>query len=272
MKLDRHLDLRLVIKCTHTTYFPRLRGSKRACVLLSFVFCVMLSEHDTFGTKTRMAKAPVIEEKQLRHMLKVASITGESPLRDTALLYVAYGTGSTLAELASLIVSDYLNADGSVREDSCIRAEIAQNSRKRPLYWSNPKVTAALDAYLAHRLKVKHGVTVRKAAYRGLDPAGPIFLRADGQPYQLTKRTTRAGTVSYSCDSLSQVFRRLHAQAGVEGGRAMAARRTFAVRLHRKGYDIRHITELLGLATITGAKRLIDADPVRLSDLVAGVV
>jgi site-specific recombinase XerD len=219
-----------------------------------------------------MAKAPVIEEKQLRHMLKVAGVTGESPLRDAALLYVAYGTGCMLTELASLTVADYLNEDGSVREESRIRAAIAQNSRERPLYWSNPRVTGAVDSYLAHRLKGKHGVTVRKAAFRGLDPDGPLFLRADGQPYQLTKRTTRAGTVSYSCDSLSQVFRRLHAQAGVEGGHAMAARRTFAVRLHRKGYDTRHIACLLGLSTITAAKRLIDSDPVRLADLVAGAV
>ena len=219
-----------------------------------------------------MAKAPVIEEKQLRHMLKVAAVTGESPLRDAALLYVAYGTGCMLTELASLTVADYLNEDGSVREESCIRATIAQNSRERPLYWSNPRVVCALDAYLAYRQQAKHGVTSRKAAYRGLDPAGPLFLRADGQPYQLTKRTTGTGTISYSCDSLSQVFRRLHAQAGVEGGHAMAARRTFAVRLHRKGYDVRHITELLGLSTITATKRLIDADPVRLADLVAGAV
>lgn len=204
-------------------------------------------------------------------MLKVAGVTGDSPLRDVALLYVAYGIGCMLTELASLTVADYLREDGSVREESRVRAAIAQNSRERPLYWANPRVVAALDSYLACRLKDQHGVTVRKAAYRGLDPDGPLFLRADGQPYQLTRRTTSIGTISYSCDSLSQVFRRLHAQAGVEG-HALAARRTFAVRLHRKGYDVRHITELLGLSTISATKRLIDSDPVRLADLVAGAV
>lgn len=64
----------------------------------------------------------------------------------------------------------------------------------------------------------------------------------------------------------------LHAQAGIEGGHALAARRTFAVRLNRKGYDIRHIAELLGHSTITATKRLIDDYPVRLSDLVSGVI
>lgn len=219
-----------------------------------------------------MVKPQYIEDKQLRHMLKVAAITGDSPVRDVALLYVAYGTGMMLTELASIKISDYLTEQGAVRSESCIRAEIAHNNKERPLYWTNPRVNAALDAYFFERVKHNHGVTVRKAAYRSLDPDGPLFLRADGQPYQLTRRNLASGTISYSCDSLSQVFRKLHAQAGIEGGHALAARRTFAVRLHRKGYDVRHIAELLGHGTISATKLLIDEDPVKLADLVAGVV
>ena len=219
-----------------------------------------------------MAKPPYIEDKQLKHMLKVAAVTGDSPVRDVALLYTAYGTGVMLTELASLLVRDYLNEDGSVRENSAIRAAIAHNNRERPLYWSNPRLIAVLDAYLDHRIKYKHGVTTRAAAYRSLDPDGPLFRRADGEPYGLTQRKLASGTISYSCDSLSQVFRRLHAQAGIEGGHALAARRTFAVRLNRKGYDVRHIAELLGHSTISATKRLIGEDPVKLADLVAGVV
>ena len=219
-----------------------------------------------------MAKPPYIEDKQLKHMFKVASITGDSPVRDVALLYIAYGTGAMLTEMASLLVSDYLKEDGTVLIDSRIRAAIANNNRERPLYWSNPRVVAALDAYLDYRIKHKHGVTTRTAAFRSLDPDGPLFRRADGEPYGLTKRNLASGKISYSCDSLSQVFRRLHSQAGVEGGHALAARRTFAVNLHRKLYDVRHIAELLGHSTISATKRLIDDDPVRLADLVAGVV
>ena len=162
-----------------------------------------------------MAKPPYIEDKQLRHMLKVASVSGDSPVRDVALLYVAYGTGAMLTELASITVRDYLNEDGSVRENSAIRAAIAHNNRERPLYWSNPRLIAALDAYITHRITAKHGVTVRTEAFRSLDPDGPLFRRADGEPYGLIQRKLASGTISYSCDSLSQVFRRLHAQAGI---------------------------------------------------------
>lgn len=49
-----------------------------------------------------MAKAPVVEDKDLRHVIKVAGAVGDFPERDTALLYILYGTGAMLTELASL--------------------------------------------------------------------------------------------------------------------------------------------------------------------------
>lgn len=219
-----------------------------------------------------MAKTLYLEEHRLKHLLKVAAVSGELPVRSMALIYAVYGTGMMLTELARLPVAKYLKANGSILEKSCIPAEYAYNGKERPLWWSNAKVTSAIDQYLQYRAENKHLTTTRKAAYRGLDPDSPIFLNTDGCPYKLTKRKTAVGNLSYSCDSLSQLFRKLHQQAGIEGASAMSGRRTFAVRLHRKGYDLRHINELLGHETLSATKRLIDADPVRLGAIVAGVI
>lgn len=208
-----------------------------------------------------MAKAPVVEESEFRHAVKIAAVTGQSKERDVALLWVAYGTGMMPIEIAKLVVSDYLAADGSVREESEVRAEIAFNGIARPLYWSNKAVTSALNAYIASR-----------AAHGAIDQTSPLFLTADRQPFTFTKRTTKAGTVSYSCESLTQIIRRLHTQAGIEGGSALSARRTFGVRLHRKGYDLRHIQTLLGAQSMTAVKRMVEADPVRLGSIVSRVV
>lgn len=209
-----------------------------------------------------MAKAPVVEESEFRHAVKVAAVTGQSRERDVALLWVAYGTGMMPIEIAKLKVSDYLAPDGSVRDESEIRAEIAFNGIARPLYWSNKGVNAALGAYLAARTRAGYSV----------DPAAPLFLAVNGQPFTFTKRTTKAGTDSYSCESLTQIIRRLHTQAGIEGGSALSARRTFGVRLNRNGYDLRHIQTLLGAQSITAVKRMVEADPVRLGAIVARVV
>ncbi|MCP3724714.1 tyrosine-type recombinase/integrase [Paraburkholderia sp. CNPSo 3272] len=219
-----------------------------------------------------MAKTPYIEDARLKHLLKVSAISGESRERNVALLMVIYGTGMMLTEVARLPVSAYLKGDGALLEKSKIAAELAYNGKERPLWWSNAKVVNAIDMYLTFRIESGHGVTTRKAAYRGLDPESPLFLTGDGKPYRLMTRKTSTGAVSYSCDSMSQLFRKLHSQAGIEGASAMLGRRTFAVRLHRLGFDLRRINELLGHETLTATKRLIDADPVRLGAIVAGVI
>jgi len=219
-----------------------------------------------------MAKAPVIEDARMRHAFKVAAVTGQAPARDVALLHVLYGTGMTATEVAQLEVADVLNERGEFRRESKVRATISFNGRARPVYWVNPKVCLALDAYFAERLKAGHGVTAWRSQWRGLVQLGPVFLTNDGRPFTLTTRKTGAGNTSRSCESLTQVIRKLHDQAGIEAAGASAARRTFGVRLHRKGYDLRHIREVLGLATLSAAKAVCEGDPVDLGRIVAKVI
>lgn len=52
---------------------------------------------------------------------------------------------------------------------------------------------------------------------------------------------------------------------------ARAARRTFAVRLNRNCYDLRHIQVLIGVQSLTAVKRMVEADPVRLGAIVSKV-
>lgn len=179
-----------------------------------------------------MPKAPVIELHQIRPTLKVAAVTGQAPLRDVVLMSVLYATGVTPSEAAKLLVSDYLAVDGSVRVDSTLRSEIAFNGKSRPLVWANAKAREAVGIYLQYRREFGHGISTARAAYRGLDAQSPLFLTSDGAPFAFTRRVTRTGAASYSCETLNEVIRRLHARAGIESCNAYAARRTFAVNLH----------------------------------------
>lgn len=169
-----------------------------------------------------------------------------------------------------LTVGDYLLESGDVRVDSEIRSEIAFNGLARPLYWTNKGVVAALDEYLAARVRFGYGMG-EDGQYRGLAPDSTIFRAVDGKPFTLTRRVTPAGSESFSCESLTQIIRRLHTQAGVESGSSLSARRTLAVRLHRKGYDLRHIQAILGVQSLTAVKRMVEADPVRLGAIVSRV-
>lgn len=219
-----------------------------------------------------MAKPPVIEDKQVEHLIKATAAYSRVPERDTALLLTLYGTALNVTELATLTVADYLDAKGAVRVTSAVRVDVSHNGEERPLFWSNKRVVAALDAYLAWRVEHKHGVTIKKGAFRGLDPDSAIFLTEEGQSYSLTKRTLPSGVLSYSCNTLGAYISRLHANAGIEGGSAQSARRTWAVKQHRKGYDLVHIAKILGHKSVTTTKRLVEGDPARLADIVAGAV
>lgn len=219
-----------------------------------------------------MAKAPVIEDHQIRHARKVASVTGQSKARDVALLLIAYGTGLAPNEIAKLVVADYLQANGEVKVGSLVRAEISFNGKARPLFFASVNVRDALDAYLAYRVEMRQGVTTHRAAYRGLDPQSPLFLAGDGTPFTFTKRISPKGVASYSCESLTEIYRRLHHQAGIPNGNASAARRTFAVRLHRQGRSLRLIQELTGVSSLTAVKKMVESDPVRLASIVSGVI
>ena len=219
-----------------------------------------------------MAKPQVVSDRDLEHMLKATAAYSRVPERDKALLLTLYGTALGVTELACLTVSDYLNADGTVREKSRVREDVSHNGIPRPLFWTNHRVCAALDEYLEWRVTNKQGITVKHGAYRSLDPSSAIFLTEAGSAYGLTEKTLPSGALSYSCNALGAYISRLHANAGIEGGSAQSARRIFATKLHRKGYDFRHLAEILGVQSVTTVKRLVEADPVDLGDLVAGAV
>ena len=219
-----------------------------------------------------MSKPPVIEPHQIRHALKVARVTGQNTTRDAALLLVFYSTGLMPNEAAKLLVSDYIGANGAVRVESTVRAEIAFNGKARPLVWASAKTCAAIDDYLTYRLATRQAITTSRAAYRGLDPNSSLFLAGDGEPFAFTRRVTSTGAVSYSCETLTEIVRRLHQQAGIEHGNASAARRTFAVRLHRDGRSLKLIQELIGVSSLSAVKKLIESDPVRLASIVSGVI
>ncbi|MFC5429689.1 tyrosine-type recombinase/integrase [Paraburkholderia denitrificans] len=125
---------------------------------------------------------------------------------------------------------------------------------------------------IAYRVNARQGITNHRAVFRGLDGNGSLFLTSDGESFAFARRVTGTGTISYSCETLTEIVRRLHQQAGIENGNASAARRTFAVRLYRDGRSVKLIQELIGVSSLSAVKRLTDSDPVRLASIVSGVI
>ena len=99
----------------------------------------------------------------------------------------AKGEGNQI-EIARLKVSDYLRPDGSVRESSVMRAEVAANGRARALFFRSARACAALDAYVHERLRRKLGLG-DLSIYRGLHPDSSLFLTQEGRPFEVKARS-----------------------------------------------------------------------------------
>lgn len=218
-----------------------------------------------------MAKPQIVEDKDLDRLIKVTRVTsGPTSLRNVALIYTLFGTGMMPSEIAALRVDDYLAKD-KPKEDTVVRPDISFNGRTRPLMWSNKIVVKAIDAYLDERITKGLGVAPKKAGCRGLDPSSPLFLSRGDEGFTF-RVTERNGKIYRSCGSLVNLLNKLMAGAGLEGCNTGSARRTLAVKLHRKHVDLRTINEILGQSSLTATKALVQGDTRRLSDLVAGVI
>ncbi|KPZ24125.1 tyrosine-type recombinase/integrase [Pseudomonas syringae group genomosp. 3] len=220
-----------------------------------------------------MPKAIVVEDEQLEHAVRVAKVSSsENGIRDAALLLTCFGTGMTVTEICRLRVSDYLTEAGSVLTDSQVRAEIAYNHRSRPLCWTSKKLINAIDAHLSERAKRGHGVSTRIKAYRGLDPESALFVSGrTGEGLKISAKV-REGKTYYSANQLTRIYSRLFSISGIEGASSQSGRRTLAVKLKRRGIDLRIICEILGIESLEAVRKLCAGDPARLGDIVRRII
>jgi integrase/recombinase XerD len=232
-----------------------------------------------------MASPIVVEDDQLDWLLKVtrrdSTVHGK---RNVAMLLTLFGTGITPAELAGLKISDTLAADGELKAgqkppkgrrssyyEAEIRAEIAFNSYARPLRWVNKRLATAINDYLAERIENRQG-TWSGTGYRGLDPESSLFLSRGSEGFACRETVSDDGKLRRQFSSLSNLFARLFENAGIEGAVAGSARRTLAVKLKRRGIDIRVIAELLGNQSLDSVRRMVQGDTARLGEIIKDVI
>jgi integrase len=190
--------------------------------------------------------------------------------RDVVLLLVLFATAAKPLEIARLQVGDYLTEDGSVREESVMRADAAINGKARPLFFASTRLVAAVDAYLQER--VRRGYGTRKATtYRGLDPESRLFLTGDGREMPIKVRAV-GNRKHHLCDVIHDIYRKTFARAGLKGVSALCARRTIAKRLTERGCDVNQIGEVLGLKERDSVLNLIPNERESLKAVIRELV
>lgn len=198
----------------------------------------------------------------------VHRIRGRSahPLRDIALFYMLFATGARPLEIARLELRDYLDADGTVRRESELRAEVTINGKSRPLYFASGRLDQSLDAYLRSRVETHQGLG-GPAEFRGLDPASRLFLTAMGDGFKITPYG-KPGQHRFLCRPILETYRKVFRYADMAGATALSVRRTVVARLYDRGASEEQVGLVLGISDRGAVRDLFPRQPVTTASLV----
>jgi integrase len=200
--------------------------------------------------------------------LAVHRIRGRSahPARDIALFYLLFATGARPLEIARLELRDYLNADGSVRRESELRADVAIGGKPRPVFFATSKLDDALSAYLRVRAECGHGLG-NPSRFRGLDPDSRLFLTATGEGFRITPYG-EPGQHRFLCRPILETYRKVFRYADVAGATALSVRHTLVARLYGRGADEEQIGLVLGISDPSAVRELFPRSRATMASLV----
>jgi integrase/recombinase XerD len=216
-------------------------------------------------------QAATLKPGQIRHLLRVTTVTSRHPERDCLVLLLGLTCGMRVSEISQIEVQDVLFPSGAIRSEVSLRAAITKGCRQRLIYLTHPQTIAALEAYLAYRIERGWRMEQTPERYRGITPDSKLVLTLKGQKFYMNtkRRINEAGEqIDYlACDSLQAHVTLLYKDAGIKGGSSHSGRRTFADGVLRKTGDIEVVQQLLGHAEIDHCLPYLTIDTKRLREM-----
>jgi len=210
-----------------------------------------------------------ITPKEKHWLFKVTKETSNQPIRDLALLGFFLATPCVVLEINRIQLGDVVTKSGKKFTIFNIRGEKSFNGQDRIISMKNTILRNLTQDYIDHRVKNKIGLGSHPDHYLGLDPDEPLFFTNKGAGFSIVKKLTGAGNVTYSADALARHLKQLMNKGGIESPSILSGRRTFAITLKRKGYDVAHIHHLLGNKTLETTTKLLINDPVDMGAIAA---
>ena len=155
--------------------------------------------------------------------------------RDAALFLMLFSTDACPLEIARLEVRDYLNADGSVKPQTELRAEAAITGKARRLHFASDRFDEPMAEYLRQRVGAMQGQG-RQADYRGLDPSSRLFVASSGEGFKITPYG-EPGQRRFLCRPILELYRKLFRYAELPGLTPMSVRQAVVARLYERDAD-----------------------------------
>jgi len=197
----------------------------------------------------REGKAKVLSPDEFNRLMRVVAVE-MYPQRNSAIMMLSFGLGLRVGEISSLIVSDVVADDGTMRDHFQIKKRNSKTRQNREVFLSNTKVRKSLMSYLDHR-RERDGVAFNVNA--------PLFKTQKG--------------MMFTGNSLQQTMKRLFRKAGLaEQVSSHSGRRGFATKLISSGVDIKSVSVLMGHSNISQTASYAETNPVMLQQVAAQVL
>lgn len=233
---------------------PKLRPTRR-----------LLSEPEHGRGKAQVVDRP----GQLVHILWAAS-RGDLGCRNVGVIWMLFGSGLRVNEVAHLLVSDVFYRDGKLKEVFSVRGPSTKTGKHRPAFILARQHREALIAWRDQR--VSEGAFLSEdGSYGDLCGDSYLFLGKRGRTWRRLafddkKYKTGTGEIVTTkvCGSLENLVRELFKGSGLIYGSSHSGRRTLATWLDRKGYDLELIQLVLGHTNPDMSLEYIDPDLPRI--------
>lgn len=176
-----------------------------------------------------MSQAKTLTPEELEQVLAYIA-TRSYALRNRVMLLTGMWSGMRVGEIASLRVSDAMNANGKVKAEIRLAAEQTKGRYPRTVFLPQ-KLRDELQAYLDMRQPLRMDA--------------PLFITA--------------GRKAFSANVLTQHFHWLFKRAGIDGASSHSMRRSFLTSLAAKGISVRVLASLAGHRNLQVTMKYIDA-------------
>ena len=178
----------------------------------------------------QMSQAKTLTPAELEQVLSYIA-TRKFPLRNRVMLLTGFWSGMRVGEIASLKISDVMNADGTVKAEVRLTAEQTKGRQPRTVFFPQ-KLRVELQRYLDLRQPV--------------NPKHPVFITA--------------GRRAFTASVMTQHFYWLFRRAGISGASSHTMRRSFITNLAAKGIGVRVLASLAGHRSIAVTQKYIDVN------------
>lgn len=219
---------------------------------------------------TGEGKAEVATKKIFKNIIW-QSRRGSLGYRNVAIVWMLFGSGLRVNEVAKLTVADLVHESGDIKTTFTVPSAYTKTNKPRAAYVVVKAHKDALERWIEHRRDEKVFMTTHEV-YRGLNPESPMFAVTKKGRYWRTmsfkdkKYRDADGNVKTTkvCSSMQTLISEIFKNSGLPSGSSHSGRRSLATWMDEKEVELETIQKILGHETPDMTLEYIDPNLERI--------